>query len=73
MSDTEFKTVNKALLDFISRSPSCFHVVSSFSRLLIEEGFEELRENQPWNLEKGRCYFVTPKRLLPDRISDSGK
>lgn len=59
MSDTEFKTVNKALLDFISCSPSCYHVISSFRRLLLEEGFEELRENQPWKLKKGGRYFVT--------------
>ena len=49
---------------FISRSPSCYHVISSFSRLLLEEGFEELLENQPWKLKK-EAAISSPETVPP--------
>lgn len=48
----------KALLDFIRKSPSCFHVVENIKKTFLENGFAELKESQVWNLEAGKKYFV---------------
>lgn len=48
----------KALFDFISTSPSCFHVVANIREILLKNGFTELKENKLWQLEAGRNYFV---------------
>ena len=48
----------KALFDFISTSPSCFHVVANIRDVLLKNGFTELKENKLWQLETGRNYFV---------------
>lgn len=47
------------LLEFIKKSPSCFHAVKNISEILKENGFSELSESEKWNLEKGKKYFVT--------------
>ncbi len=47
------------LLDFIEKSPSCFHAVENFCRELEGCGFVQLREEEPWTLEYGKKYFVT--------------
>ena len=49
----------KALIDFIKRSPSPFHVVSNMKKGLIESGFHELKEDERYKIEKGGKYFVT--------------
>ncbi len=48
-----------AMLEFISRSPSCFHAVSNICAMLRKEGFEELAENEHWNLLPGKRYYTT--------------
>ncbi len=47
------------LLEFIKKSPSCFHAVKNISEILRKNGFSELLESEKWNLEKGKKYFVT--------------
>lgn len=47
------------LLNFIKKSPSPFHVVSNMREELINKGFIELRETEPFNINKGHSYFVT--------------
>lgn len=47
------------LLDFIKKSPSPFHVVSNMREELINKGFIELKETEPFNITKGKSYFVT--------------
>jgi len=49
----------KDMMDFIQRSPSCFHVVSNIAEILEGEGFSELKESEHWELEKGGKYYVT--------------
>lgn len=34
-----FEQTSRQLLDFIQRSPSCFHAVANFQSLLEEAGF----------------------------------
>lgn len=48
----------KALLEFIEKSPVCFHAVFNISTILEENGFQELQENQTWNVQEGKFYFV---------------
>ena len=47
------------LLQFIEKSPSCFHVVRQLQDKLEEKGFVHLLEKDAWHLEKGKDYFVT--------------
>ncbi len=51
-------TLTKELIDFIYKSPSCYHVVENIAQELLEKGFTELNEGTKWNLQKGGHYFV---------------
>ena len=50
--------LTKELIDFIHRSPSCYHVVENIAQQLQERGFSELNEGEKWALEPGGQYFV---------------
>ena len=56
--ETELKNAQE-LIDFIYDSPSAFHTVNSVKKVLINNGFKELHEEQHWNLLKGEKYFVS--------------
>ncbi len=47
------------LIDFIYESPSAFHAADSVTRTLKDNGFNELKEEDKWQLKNGRKYFVT--------------
>ncbi|MDF2882104.1 MAG: family aminopeptidase [Clostridiaceae bacterium] len=47
------------LINFIYDSPSAFHAVNSVKKILINNGFKELHEEQHWNLAKGKKYFMS--------------
>ncbi len=47
------------LLDFIEQSPSPFHVIQNLSKLLADNGFIQLKEEEKWNITPGSKYFVT--------------
>ena len=49
----------RELLEFIKKSPSCFHVIENIRSRLLEAGFCELKEKDTWRLEEGKDYFVT--------------
>ena len=53
-----YSEISKQLIEFIDKSPTCFHAVKTMSDMLREEGFTELREDQKWHIEKGGRYFV---------------
>ena len=53
-----YSEISKQLIEFIDKSPTCFHAVQTMSDMLREEGFTELREDQKWHIEKGGRYFV---------------
>ena len=53
-----YREISEQLIEFIDKSPTCFHAVKTMSDMLREEGFTELRENQKWHIEKGGRYFV---------------
>jgi len=46
------------LLEFIGKSPSCYHAVENIRRALLEAGYRELREWEPWQLREGGRYFT---------------
>ena len=45
-------------LTFINESVSCFHVIENMEKQLLENDFVKLEENQDWQLNKGKSYFV---------------
>lgn len=49
----------KELLEFIEKSPTCFHVVQSLEEMLHSGGFEKLQESRRWAIEPGGKYYVT--------------
>lgn len=53
-----YSEISKQLIEFIDKSPTCFHAVKTMSDILKKEGFTELREDQKWHIEKGGRYFV---------------
>ena len=53
-----YNEISKQLIEFIDKSPTCFHAVKTMSDMLRGEGFTELRENQKWHIEKVGRYFV---------------
>ncbi len=48
----------RQLLDFIDSSPSPWHAVETMVEHLQQAGFQDLKEDQPWRVEKGGCYYV---------------
>lgn len=46
------------LLQFIQESPSTYHVVDNIRQKLIQQGYEELKETDDWQMEAGKGYFV---------------
>lgn len=47
------------LIDFISYSPSTFHVVRNVKAALLRKGFKELPLTDNWQIEKEGKYFVS--------------
>ncbi|MDY3692618.1 MAG: M18 family aminopeptidase [Dysosmobacter sp.] len=50
--------VTRRLLDFLDASPSCYHAVDNLARRLEAEGYERLREAEPWTLRTGGKYYA---------------
>ncbi|MCR5188485.1 MAG: M18 family aminopeptidase [Treponema sp.] len=49
---------SQKMLDFIQKSPSCFHAIYNIKEQLEKNGFSELKEEEIWKLEEGKKYFV---------------
>ena len=47
------------LINFIKKSPDCFHAVRTMEDELASCGFHRLHENRKWTLERGGKYYVT--------------
>lgn len=47
------------LVDFLYDSPTAFHAVKNAKDVLNEAGFQELKECDKWELEKGGKYYVS--------------
>lgn len=55
----EYMKCAREVLDFIEKSPSCFHAVANVKAMLQEQGFTEVKEAQKWELVPGEGYYVT--------------
>ena len=53
-----YENSTKALMGFLEKSPTPFHVVANVRAILKEQGFEELSEGSSWNLKDNGKYFV---------------
>lgn len=53
------ETYINGLLSFIEKSPSSFQAVQNTTKLLAEQGFEQLDESVSWHLSEGGSYYVT--------------
>ena len=53
------KAISNQLLEFIEKSPTCFHAVDTLKNMLNAYGFEGLQESQLWNIKAGGKYYVT--------------
>ena len=54
-----YETVSREMMDFVQRSPSCFHAVSELAKMLEQAGFIALQESDAWKLQPGKGYYVT--------------
>jgi len=50
---------NEELINFIDASPTPFHAVAWMKKVLECRGFIRLEEDQEWNLEEDKDYYVT--------------
>lgn len=48
----------QSVLDFIAKSPSCFHAVRAAEQCLRAGGFERLHEEEAWRVLPGHAYYV---------------
>ena len=54
----EYQKCSMELLEFIRKSPTCFHAVENVGRMLSEAGFVQLQESEDWNLQPGGKYYA---------------
>lgn len=50
---------NESLFRFIGESPTAFHAVESARHMLLSAGYQELSEQEVWELSAGGKYFTT--------------
>jgi len=50
------------LIDFLYDSPTAFHAVENVKKVLENAGFEEVKEEEKWNLKKGGKYYTTKNK-----------
>lgn len=55
----EYQKCVREMLEFIDRSPSCFHAVDNVKKALEAKGFVKLDERAVWAPEAGRGYYIT--------------
>lgn len=65
-----YKETAKQVLDFIQKSPSCFHAVAEMAAMLKNAGYEELRECESWELKRGGKYFTDTQWFQFDCFCD---
>lgn len=71
----EYQKYAKEMLEFIEKSPTCFHAVANLKAELENKGFCELRENESWEVNPGAGYFVTrnDSSLIAFRVPECGQ
>ncbi len=51
----DYQQTSKKMLDFIEKSPTCFHAVDNLVRMLKQEGYSGLSEGEDWSRAAGIC------------------
>lgn len=54
----EYQKYARDMLEFIEKSPSCFHAVENIRQELEQAGFKELKEEEEWKIAPGKSYYV---------------
>ena len=54
---TEIHPIVSDFITFINKSCSAFHAIDASKQLLLENGFVQLEETEPWSIQKGKSYF----------------
>src|SRR5699024_1650443 len=49
---------SEELLTFLRKSPSCFQAADQVREALVAHGFQQLKEDEKWNLEVNHSYFT---------------
>ena len=72
MSEQVFKSA-KEMLGFIDKSPSSYHAVANVCEMLKDRGFTKIREQESWQLEPGKSYYVlrNDSSLIAFRLPES--
>jgi aspartyl aminopeptidase len=52
------KNITAQMLEFIEKSPSSYHAVQNMAQMLLDAGYEELKETAAWSVKSGGRYFV---------------
>ena len=61
-------------LNFAEQSPTAFHAAANFRETLLEKGFRELKETDPWLVDAGGRYFVmrNDSALIAFEVPETG-
>ena len=46
-----YQKISEELLTFLRKSPSCFQAADQVREALVAHGFQQLKEDEKWNLE----------------------
>ncbi|MCK5074144.1 MAG: M18 family aminopeptidase [Bacteriovoracaceae bacterium] len=58
MAAINLESFNHGLIDFIGNSPTAFHATSNMKKILVKNGFNELKESDTWNIDSGKYFIV---------------
>ncbi|KAJ1948136.1 hypothetical protein IWQ62_006938, partial [Dispira parvispora] len=58
-TNPSLKMYAQRFLDFVNYASSPFHAVEACRQRLVDQGFEELKERQSWQLKPNHKYFFT--------------
>ena len=69
-----YRKISEELLNFLEKSPTCFHAVRQRKDRLLKQGFVQLREDEKWQIAPGGRYFATrnDSSLIAFTIPNSG-
>ena len=61
-------------LNYAEQSPTAFHAAANFRETLLEKGFRELKETDPWLVDAGGRYFVmrNDSALIAFEVPETG-
>ncbi len=73
--ERDYEKTAKEMMAFIEKSPCSFHVIANIKKMLEEQGFIELRENDVWRPVSGKNYYIIRggASLIAFRIPDGNK